>query len=164
MPDWVSHILFGLILAELLPVKRKSLVVLGALLPDFVLKVVHLKVLFPSLNTEAWFGLLSPLHTIFGAILVAILISPLFVYPFKRFITYTSIGIGSHILLDALARVHLTNIQTILFYPFKFFTLQFNWVRLESIWVPMSSLLVVYLIILAAKKYSRNLNTNNNLK
>ena len=39
MPDLMSHLLIGLILAELLNTKKKSLVVLGALMPDLISKI-----------------------------------------------------------------------------------------------------------------------------
>ena len=39
MPDWLSHIIIGLIFAELFNINKKGLVVLGSLLPDFIVKI-----------------------------------------------------------------------------------------------------------------------------
>ncbi len=54
MPDWISHVLIALIIAELFNIKKKSLLVLGSLLPDFITKVyllnyfVHLPLVFDT--------------------------------------------------------------------------------------------------------------------
>ena len=39
MPDLMSHLLIGLIIAELFNVKKKSLVLLGTLVPDLLPKI-----------------------------------------------------------------------------------------------------------------------------
>lgn len=47
MPDWLSHILIGLIAAEVFNIDKKGLVTLGSLLPDFAVKVYLLSFFFP---------------------------------------------------------------------------------------------------------------------
>ena len=74
MPDLITHIIVGLILAKLLRVKKKSLVLLGAILPDMIYKLSLLGLFFDIPENVFIFGLL-PLHSPIGLIITTILIS-----------------------------------------------------------------------------------------
>lgn len=150
MPDWISHILFGLIIAEVFTL-RKSLVVFGAILPDILLKLGHLRIFFPNIPVESWYQVFFPLHSILGSILVAIIIAPLFEYPMRKVVGLITIGAISHILLDGLARVHIFNVQGFLFYPFSTLNWSLNAVRMENFFIPMIVLFVILVLVKLAK-------------
>jgi len=76
MPDWMSHLIIGLILAELFNVRKKSLVVLGAFMPDLIAKL-DLVLFYFNIKTFASF---SYFHTPLMCFLISILIAPLFRY------------------------------------------------------------------------------------
>ena len=82
MPDWLSHILIGLIIAELLNINKKGLIVLGSLLPDFFAKFYLLSFFFPVPDSLLFISKLyhSP---IIGLVLPALIV-PLFNYDWKK--------------------------------------------------------------------------------
>ena len=75
----MSHILIALIISELFNIKKKSLVVLGALMPDFFVKIVVL-VNFFKLPYDILYWFFYPLHTPIGCILITLLVVPFFRY------------------------------------------------------------------------------------
>jgi hypothetical protein len=101
MPNLLVHIVAALAVSELLSVKQKSLLLLGAILPDA-------KIFFYPLITLVW-GLpaaeafIIPIHSLFGALLFAYFLSSLL--PEKRrdgaFILLAS-GVLFHSILDLL--------------------------------------------------------------
>ena len=144
MPDWVSHILLGLIIAEILNVDKKSLVVLGSILPDIVLKAYTLSILAPMpLTFLFWF--FYPLHTIAGIILFSLLVSLLFKYNQKKTFLLIFIGALSHIFIDMATKPMEYNIQGMLFFPFSWKAYSFGLFYSEQYWVVALILLVVYI-------------------
>ena len=146
MPDLMSHLIIGLILAELFNVRKKSLVVLGALAPDILSKIqlvyLHFKlpavISFVSMHTPVMFFLLS------------ILIALLFKFDRVKAVILLNIGAMSHFLSD-LTMKHFTILGTRLFYPFsnKNYTFNLIWPE-QSIYILISSFFV-YLIIIFVK-------------
>lgn len=150
MPDWMSHLLIGLIVAELFGIRKKSLVLLGALMPDLIAKFF---LLFFYLGFWNNIGLDS-FHTPIMCFLLAILISPLFMYDKIRTIFLVSIGLITHFLSDLIIRHFESGIR--LFFPFymRFYRLDVIWPE-QSIYVLIASL-VVYIFIKLVKKVDLN--------
>ena len=113
MPDWMSHLLIGLILAELFNIRKKSLVVLGALAPDVVAKLQLIYFYFPIPPLVSFVAF----HTPIMWLLLSILIAPLFRHNKFKTILFINIGATSHFLSDLTMR-HFTVVGTRLFYPF----------------------------------------------
>lgn len=148
MPDLMSHLIIGLILAELFNIKKKSLVVLGAIMPDLLSKshliYIHLGI-SPSLSFVSF-------HTPFMMFLVSIFIASLFRYNKLKTILFFNIGSMSHFLSD-LTMKHFTTVGTRLFFPLSNQNYTLNWIWPEqSIYILIVSL-IVYLIIRFVKKY-----------
>jgi len=147
MPDWLSHLLIGLILADLFNIKKKSLVVLGALAPDFLSKI-FLIYLHLGMQNPISFGIF---HTPFMMFLVSVLIAPLFRYDKLKIIVYFNLGSVSHFLSD-LTMKHFTTQGTRLFYPISGNNYTLGWIWPEqSIYILIASL-AVYLSIRIVRK------------
>ncbi|MEK6940719.1 MAG: metal-dependent hydrolase [Nanoarchaeota archaeon] len=158
MPDWISHILFGLILAELLSVKKKSLIVLGAVLPDIFSKITHLQTFFPNLSSDIIYRLVFPFHTVIGGILLAIVITPLFRYPWKKTAFLISLGVLTHLLADSTVKVFTSNYQGSFLFPFSWHGYGLNIVRTENFFVVIISFFIVWILIKLVKTYTLHQN------
>ncbi|MBS3101584.1 metal-dependent hydrolase [Candidatus Woesearchaeota archaeon] len=157
MPDLMSHLIIGLILAELFNVKKKSIVILGALTPDLLSKMnlVYLYLKIPALVSFVSF------HTPFMSLLLSILITQLFNYDKTKIVLYFNLGSMSHYLSDLSIR-HFTEVGTRLFFPFtnKNYTLNLVWPN-HSIYILIGSLIVYFIIILIKyKKLSKSTTRN----
>ena len=150
MPDWMSHLIIGLILADLFNIRKKSLVILGALTPDLLAKSY---LIYLHLGMHSPFSL-TLLHAPFMIFLLSILIAPLFKYDKLKTILFFNIGAMSHFLAD-LTMKHFTVQGTRLFYPFtsKNFTLNLIWPE-QSIYILIVSLFI-YFIIKFVKKNTK---------
>ena len=98
MPDLLAHVLFCLIACELVNFKKKSLILIGAILPDIITKIILFGYIIDLPN---WFNALIIFHSLAPLFFLVILIA-LF---FKNFFSAAYlIGIGalSHVLLDIL--------------------------------------------------------------
>ena len=147
MPDLLSHIIIGLILAELFNIRKKSLVVLGTILPDILAKMqlVYLYLPIPPLVSFVSF------HTPIMLFLISIIISPLFKHDKFKTILFINLGTMSHFLSDLTIK-HFAVIGTRIFYPFTNtnYTLNLIWPE-QSIYILIGSLLV-YIFIRIVKK------------
>lgn len=147
MPDLLSHLIIGLILAELFNIKKRSLVVLGAIIPD-ILSKIHLIFFYfgiPPLVSSISF------HTPFMAFLISILIASLFKYNKLKIILFFNIGSISHFLSDLTIK-HFTIQGSRLFFPLSNtnYTLNLVWPE-QSIFILIGSLML-YLLIRTIKK------------
>ena len=152
MPDWVTHIAIGLLILELYPVKKKSLVLLGAILPDLLPKLVLLRLLIPIPSLDYVF--LSAFHTPFVLFFVTMLLAPLFRYDYWKVVGGITIGTTSHFLSDALLQHFVGGVN--LFYPvlLKHYTLNLVWPdQSYLIFIPV---VILYLIVIVSKKYWRS--------
>ena|SRR3989338_11581264 len=158
MPDWMSHLIIGLILAELFNVRKKSLVVLGAFMPDLIAKL-DLVLFYFNIKTFASF---SYFHTPLMCFLISILIAPLFRYDRLKTIILVNIGLISHFLSD-LTMKHFAG-GTLLFFPFikGAYTLHWIWPE-QSFYVLIASLFIYILIKAVKKKYNAPAETFNAL-
>lgn len=148
MPDWMSHLIIGLILAEVFNIRKKSLVVLGTLAPDILSKIQLI---------YFYFGISPPIsfisfHTPLMWFLLSILIAPLFKYDRLKTILLINIGALSHFLSDLTIK-HFGGSGTRLFFPFSNsnYTLNLIWPE-QSVYILIASL-VIYLIVKVVKKY-----------
>lgn len=149
MPDLMSHLLIGIILAELFNARKKSIVILGALAPDLLAKsfLVYLYLRIPQTFSFAAF------HTPIMVFLLSVLITPFFKFDSIKTILYFNIGSFSHFLAD-LPIKHFTELGTQFFYPFsdKGYSLDLIWPE-QSAYV-LAGLLAAYIFISVAKKNS----------
>ena len=99
MPDWITHAVAAYFLASALKADKKSLVVLGGLLPDLLTKFsVFFRYVLPP-DELAGFEIF---HTPFVALLVAVTIAPAFAYDYRKSIALIGAGAASHFLLDSI--------------------------------------------------------------
>lgn len=147
MPDLMSHLLIALILAEIFSIKKKSLVVLGALLPDLLSKG-HL--IYLHLGMAPSFSFV-PFHTPAMIFLISLLIAPMFRYSKSKTIFLINLGALSHFLSD-LTMKHFAIIGSRLFFPFSMsnYTLNLIWPE-KSIYILIASLMI-YILIRFIKK------------
>ena len=150
MPDLMSHLIIALLLAEIFNIKKKSIVILGALTPDLLSKMnlIYLYFKIPALVSFVSF------HTPFMSLLLSMLIAPLFNYDKAKIILYFNLGSVSHYLSDLTIK-HFTEVGTRLFFPFvnKNYTLNLVWPN-HSIYILVGSI-IVYLIVILAKHKNR---------
>ncbi len=99
MPDWITHAVAAYLLAAGLKTEKKSLVVLGGLLPDLLTKfTVFFSYILPP-DDLAGFEIF---HTPFVMLLVSLAIAPIFAYEYKKSVALICAGAASHFLLDSL--------------------------------------------------------------
>ena len=147
MPDLLSHLIIALILAELFNIKKKSLVVMGALATDVLSKFFLIYVYF-NLPTIISF---VPFHTPFVMLLLSILIAPLFKYNKIKTVLLFNLGSMSEFLSD-LTMKHFGVLGTRLLYPFSTenYTLNLIWPN-DSFYILIGTAFV-YLAIIFLKK------------
>ena len=148
MPDWISHVLIGLILCEILDLRPKSLVLLGTLLPDLILKSELLQIFFPLGDRLYW--VFMPLHTPIGLLLMSLLILPLFDYDRKKSFLLITLGWISHLLSDMLTKHFL--IGEFLLFPFSWKTFGFGMIWPEEFYMILLPLIIIYAAVLVVKR------------
>ncbi|MEA2037926.1 MAG: metal-dependent hydrolase [Nanoarchaeota archaeon] len=148
MPDWMSHILIGLIIVDIFNIRKKSLVLLGALLPDLIAKFF---LLFFYLGLSIKGISVGSFHTPVMCFLLSILIAPLFKYNRLKTIFILNIGLLTHFLSDITMR-HFTS-GTRLFFPFSMqsYRIDLLWPE-QSIYVLFLSF-IIYIFIRIIKKF-----------
>lgn len=103
MPDWISHILVALIIGQLFSIRKKSLLVLGAILPDILGKSKLLNLFFDDIpfivTMISGYG-----HMVFPSLLVAMFIALFFIYPYFKTFLIIAIGDISHFLADGTSK------------------------------------------------------------
>ena len=99
MPDWISHILIALIIGHLFSVKKKSLLVLGAVLPDIMGKAKMLNSIFggvfPDVTVLSNYG-----HSLAAALAASFFVALFFLYPYLKTGFLIAVGSISHLLSD----------------------------------------------------------------
>lgn len=148
MPDWLSHLFIGLIICSLFNLKPKSLVLLGSLLPDFLFKITTIG-FFIKIPTSFIYWFFAPMHTPIGSFLMALAITPLFRFKYKKTLLFISIGLVTHFAADSLVKFFLKCSQLILLFPFswKSFSLPLIWAD-QYYMILFASIFIYGLIIL----------------
>jgi len=144
MPDLLTHVLVGLILVKLFKVRKKSLVLLGAALPDIISKLPLWR-FFPTSRNIFFFGLM-PFHSLIGLIILTVLISFFFNYKEYKTITLISLGWISHIILD-LTNKHYLIKQVYLLMPFSYKATEIGWLWQDEYLIMLLSSIVILITI-----------------
>ena len=147
----MSHLLIALILAEVFNIKKKSIVVLGALTPDLIAKI-HLIYFYLGIKPIVLF---SSFHTPIMPFLISLLIAPLFMYnPIRfiiRFIISFNIDSMSEILSDLTIKHFAASGQRLLF-PFSMKNYSLNLMWPEKSFYILAVSLAIYLMVILLKK------------
>jgi len=147
VPDWITHILSALIIAELLKVRKKSLLVLGVLLPDLLCKLYLLNV-FTNIPIQLT-TFMSTFHELVPAILASVLIAFFFYKNLMEAMILIPAGTLLHFLLDATTRHY-------------FYTPWWAFFWADEYWILLFMFMIAYLGILLIKRF-RNGNTGCNM-
>ncbi|MBS3122416.1 metal-dependent hydrolase [Candidatus Woesearchaeota archaeon] len=153
MPDLITHVLIGLIICELFNIRRKSLVILGSVLPDLVLKISLLSFFidFPMKEIK-W--LLIPFHTPVGLILLTIIIILFFRGEYILNFLLISLGWALHLAADLTNKEVFIN-QMLLLYPISWKSYELNIFWSNQYWYLMIISLAIYLLIIFIKRILR---------
>ncbi len=149
MPDWITHAVAAYFMAYGLKAEKKSLVVLGGLLPDLLTKfTVFFRYVLPPDELVGF----DIFHTPLVTLLVAVTIAPLFAYDFRKSVALISAGIASHFLLDSLQGP----IGTMFLWPFSWkpYTLGVIWSENPA---PLALTLLIVGIIIIRKIWLKRL-------
>lgn len=152
MPDWLSHIIIGLIVAEILSINKKGLVVLGSLLPDFIVKI-NLLTAFFHVNDNLLFVTRLYHSPIMGLVIPAIIV-PLFKFNWKKTYIYIMLGFMSHLFADSFTKHYYDGI---LLYPFSTSFFSFNVFWPEQYWIMLIISLIIYAFIKFIKHHFNGL-------
>jgi len=148
MPDWLSHVIIGLIICEIFNLKPKSLVIFVALLPDFVTKISYLRLFFDIQNLNQY---LFIAHTMIGALLITMIILPFFRYPELKVFKLVIIGWISHIFADYLFNFAFEP-QYLPFFPFFWQKINIGIIWADYYYVITITSIMIYLIIKLARQ------------
>jgi hypothetical protein len=151
MPDWISHVLVGLIICELFNIKRKSLVLIGVLLPDLLLKFKMLS-LFNLVSEGNVFWALVPFHSPAGLLLLTVLIIPIFRFDKIKAFSLISIGWVSHILVDITHR-HIMYTSMYVLIPFSWANIELKWLWPDKYYVILAITIVAYVLVKVIKAF-----------
>lgn len=150
MPDLVTHVVMALVLIELFQVRKRSLVLLGAILPDIFAKVVLLRLFLPLPHID--YGVLSAFHVPFVFILFSLLLAPLFRSPYWKVVGSLTLGGLSHILADAFLR-HFGDSGVKLFFPLLSQAYTLGWVWPDESFLLLFPGILMYLFLLWYRGY-----------
>lgn len=125
MPDWITHIAVAYSLALIVKVKKRELVVLGALLPDIFKAFLPLGAIIGYGDTFFLGNYFAPFHTLIGVILTSALLSTFFDAP-RKILPLFLFGAFSHLAIDSL--LYPFGYENWFFWPlFKFDAMGFIW-------------------------------------
>ena len=142
MPDWITHILLAFVLADLLG-QRKSLVLIGAVLPDVLIAPF---VLFRG-APELAYAFYSIFHTPFASLTLAASASSAFKKQWKAF-SLLALGVASHFALDIFQAPGGYQ----LLWPLSTAGFGFDLFYSDSLFLP-AAVLALFIAYLAAKKF-----------
>lgn len=160
MPDWLTHLVLGLVLTELFSVQKKSLVLLGAILPDILSKLVLLQFFVPILDLNLKF--LRAFHVPFVLFLLTLIAAPVFKYDYRKVIFWLNLGILSHFLSDLMLRHLSPTSGMMLFYPFSSAGFSLNLVWPDQSYFILIPALLLYFAIILIKRYYHQINISRN--
>ena len=155
MPDWLTHSLVGWISGKTTK-QEISLLVIGSLIPD----ISKLYILFDLASETMTDDFFLPIHTPFGAIIIACIIALFFQDIKKAFIPLT-IGITTHFILD----FFLLNVSggMPLLYPFSWQEWQLGFIRSDDYTMTILALLTTILVYVSYRIYEkRKIKEENN--
>ena len=146
----MTHIILAFLIASVFLKKEKlSIILAGALLPDIYYKMGYILRYFASENLVLG---LSASHTFIGALLLCLIVAPIFKERFGKTAGLLYLGALSHILLDIIQTPGIY----MLLWPFSLQFFSFNLVWVES-FLPLitaSLILAAYLLFLNRSRVS----------
>jgi len=145
MPDWFTHTLFGWITGKTTKINI-ALVVIGALIPDLV--KINLAFIWYSIDHHYFF---EPIHTPFGAFIIAAIFALFFKDSKKAFIAL-GVGVTTHFILDFLL-VHVSGGIKFL-YPLSWGEWQFYLIRPDDYWITIIAIIAALLVFLTYYLYN----------
>jgi len=152
MPDWITHVAAAYFLAYGLKAEKKSLVVLGGLLPDLITKfTVFFRYVLPPDKLVGF----DIFHTPLVALLVAITIAPVFSFDYRKSVALISAGIASHFLLDSLQGP----VGYMVLWPFSWESYTLGIIWSENLTPLAVTLLIVGIIIIRKIKKNASCET-----
>lgn len=155
MPDWLTHSLVGWITGKTTK-QEISLLVVGALIPD----ITKLYLLFNLLSDTMTEDIFLPIHTPFGALLIACLIA-LFFHNITNALITLLIGIITHFTLDFLL-LNVSGGMPLLF-PFRWEEWQLGLIRSDDFTMTIVAVLAALIVFLIYHFYEkRKINQDNN--
>ncbi len=137
MPDWFTHTLVGWITGKTTK-QDIALVVIGSLIPD----LVKMNLVVKRLGFRE-FQIFDPLHTPVGALLVAGIITLLFLDSKKAFFSLC-IGVITHFILDFFL-VHVSGGMLLLF-PFSWEGWQWHFIRSDDYRITIGAVMAAGLV------------------
>jgi len=153
MPDLMSHLVIGLILAEIFNIRKKSLVALGAIMPDLIAKI---DLLVFHLNAGIPLSFVH-FHTPVMGFLAAIFLARFFRYSQVKASLFIILGVMSHLAAD-LAIKHFSGSGGVyLLFPFsvKPYSLGLIWPE-QSFYTLILSVLVYAFVKIVKRNYSKS--------
>lgn len=150
MPDLMSHVLIALIIGELFNVRKKSLIVMGAIAPDVLSKLDLLYFHFgiPKVIT------FSSFHTPFMCFLLSLFISAFFVYPKLKTVILFNIGAISEFSSDFFVK-HFSTAGQRIFYPLSLHNYAYGLFWSDDSLYILIGLLLIYASIKFIKRNSK---------
>jgi len=156
VPDWLTHVVIGLVLIELFSIRKGSLVLLGTLLPDILPKLVLLRLLIPLPDLNL--SLFKASHIPFVLFLLTLIVAPLFRYDYKKVVLLLNLGTLSHFIADSLLR-HLQPSGIRWLYPFSTQRIGLSLVWPEQSYYILIPAVLFYMgIVLLKKHFNSRLN------
>ena len=98
MPDWISHLLIAYIAINLLGIKNRKMVYIGALLPDVFKVFIPFSKIF-GITSMTCLNFFAPFHTLFGVLLTGFFVSS-FSVEWRRSYTLILLGAFLHMTAD----------------------------------------------------------------
>lgn len=147
MPDWLTHTLVGWITGKTIK-QEISLIVIGSLIPD----ITKLYLLFDLILQEKAEDLFLPIHTPFGAVLIALIIA-LFFHNIKKAFIPLLIGVATHFILD----MFLLNVSggMPLLFPFSWEEWQFDLIRSDDYTMTIVAIIAALIVYVSYAVYEK---------
>lgn len=147
MPDWLTHTLIGWITGKTTK-QEISLVVVGALIPDICKLYLLFDILFPEMTGDFFL----PIHTPFGALLIAGGISLLF-HDIKKAFIPLILGVATHFILD----FFLLNVSggMPLLFPFSWEQWQLGLIRSDDYTMTIVAIIAATIVYFSYNLYER---------
>jgi hypothetical protein len=147
MPDWLTHSLIGWITGKTTKIEL-SLVVIGSLIPD----ISKLYLGFNWLLHKETQDVFLPIHTPFGAVLIACAIACCFP-EIKKALIPLGVGVATHFVLDLMLLDVSGGIP--LLFPFSWVGWQFSLFRSEDYLMTVYAIIAAVVVFVAYSIYEK---------
>ncbi len=144
MPDWIAHLGFAFLLAYALKIKRKELVVIGALIPD----IVRIFDFFPLFGNSTFFAAL-PFHGLLLPLFISGIICAFFIegINYKKSLALMYLGVLTHLFLDGLMLYTVAGVRPLIPFSFERFGL-LNIVPSEDFSLAILAVIIIAVVVI----------------